>query len=220
MLTEQELQQQIRFIVHEIRNQLSVGDVYCEIIRKHLDNLNIKNDSIERALSCIQKSSKLIGNSLIDLRAVNNFNPAFHNINDLITESIDLAKVYVYDKNITFSAELAENCSVFVDDKKLLACLINILKNAVEAIETSGFVKVKTEMSDKTLKILISNNGKQITASDEKEIFQDGFTTKKTGSGIGLYLCKKAFEEHGGSLRLVKSDKKKTEFEIVLPLTK
>ena len=178
MLTEQELQQQIRFIVHEIRNQLSVGDVYCEIIRKHLDNLNIKNDSIERALSCIQKSSKLIGNSLIDLRAVNNFNPAFHNINDLITESMDLAKVYVHDKNITFSAELADNCSVFVDDKKLLACLINILKNAVEAIETSGFVKVKTEISDKTLKILISNNGKQITASDEKEIFQDGFTTK------------------------------------------
>ena len=55
---------------------------------------------------------------------------------------------------------------------------------------------------------------------DEKEIFQDGFTTKNTGSGIGLYLCKKAFEEHGGSLRLVKSDKKKTEFEIGLPLTK
>lgn len=218
MLTEQELQQQIRFIVHEIRNQLSVSDVYCEIIRKHLDKLNIESESIERALSCIQKSTKLIANSLIDLRAINNFNPNYHNINELITESIDLSKVYVYDKNITFSAELCENLRIYIDEKKVLACLINIIKNAIEAIETDGFVNIKTEVTENNLKILISNNGKPISKSDEKEIFQDGFTTKKTGSGIGLYLCKKAFEEHGGTLLLAKSDKKKTVFEITIPL--
>lgn len=218
MLTEQELQQQIRFIVHEIRNQLSVSDVYCEIIRKHLEKLNIENESIERALSCIQKSSNLIANSLIDLRAINNFNPNYHNINELITESIDLSKVYIADKNITLSAELCENCRVYIDDKKILACLINIIKNAIESIETNGFVNVKTEITANNLKILISNNGKPILKGNEKEIFQDGFTTKKTGSGIGLYLCKKTFEEHGGSLHLAQSDNKKTVFEIILPV--
>lgn len=59
MQTDTELlQQQVRCIAHEIRNQVSVCDVYCEIIKKHLEKENIENDSINKALNCIQNQQR------------------------------------------------------------------------------------------------------------------------------------------------------------------
>jgi two-component system, sporulation sensor kinase D len=66
------------------------------------------------------------------------------------------------------------------------------------------------------LKIIISNTGKPISASVKESIFDDGFTTKKSGSGIGLYLCKKHLEDMNGSVSLVRSDTTCTEFEIMV----
>ena len=106
--------------------------------------------------------------------------------------------------------------NIYVDENKFEACIINLLKNAVEAIENKGIIKVKTKIIDDKLKISISNNGKAISANQQKEIFNDGFTTKKKGSGIGLYLCKKNLEAQNASLQLKESTSKKTEFEIEL----
>ena len=66
-LSAELLQEQTRCIAHEIRNQVSICDVYCEIIKKHLIKDGIENDSISRAIECIQTSVKMISNSLIEV---------------------------------------------------------------------------------------------------------------------------------------------------------
>lgn len=217
MLSDSDIiKQQARCIAHEIRNQISICDVYSEVIRKNLEQMNVKNATIEKALSCIQKSSKLIGNNLIDLKSLNNIEPSVCNINQLILNSIELSKIYIFDKNIEIIHNLTDDAYVSIDEYKFLACMINIIKNGIESIDNKGHIKIKTSINNNILTISISNNGKPIPQSIQKDIFNDGYTTKKDGSGIGLYLCKKYFKEQGIPLILKESTNKNTEFEITM----
>lgn len=214
------IKEQSRCIAHEIRNQVSICDVYCEIIKKQLTKNGIENDSIERAVECIQKSVKMINNSLIDLKTLDNLKQSICYVNDLVEESINLGKVYIQDKQIQINSNLKENVQIYVDENKFLGCLINLIKNAIEAIETKGEITISTEITSKKCIIKISNNGKPISPSAQKELFNEGFTTKKTGSGLGLYICKNNLEQQDAALSLIKSTAQKTEFEIQIPIFK
>lgn len=214
------IKEQSRCIAHEIRNQVSICDVYCEIIKKQLTKNGIENDSIERAVECIQKSVKMINNSLIDLKTLDNLKQSICYVNDLVEESINLGKVYIQDKQIQINSNLKENVQIYVDENKFLGCLINLIKNAIEAIETKGEITISTEITSEKCIIKISNNGKPISPSAQKELFNEGFTTKKTGSGLGLYICKNNLEQQDAALSLIKSTAQKTEFEIQIPIFK
>ena len=74
-LTKDQLQQQIRCVSHEIRNHLSICDMYSQIIKRNLEKSGIENSSIENAINCIQNSVKIIGANLLDLKSLNNYTP-------------------------------------------------------------------------------------------------------------------------------------------------
>lgn len=214
------IQEQSRCIAHEIRNHVSICDVYCEIIKKHLAKEGIENDSIDRALECIQKSVKLINNSLIDLKSLDNIKPAVCSVRNLIEQSVSLCKVYIQEKEITITANIKSDAQVYVDENKFLACMINIVKNAIEAIDSKGEIIITSELENDNVLIKVSNNGKPITASAQKDLFNEGFTTKKTGSGLGLFICKNNLRLQNAELSLLRSDSKKTEFQIKIPVLK
>ncbi len=208
--------QQVRLTSHEIKNQLSITDIYCEIIKKQLIKNGIENEAIDRALQCIQRSTKLISNSLLDLKTLTNIELRPENIYQIIEESIELGKTYIYDKKIDISYNSDTDIKIAIDKNKLEACIINLIKNAAEAIETEGFIKISTLASEKTFKIIIANNGTAIPESERNKIFQDGHTTKQNGSGIGLYLSRENLRKMGGDLKL--NNSKLTEFEIILKI--
>ncbi len=212
------LKEQSRCIAHEIRNQVSICDVYCEIIKKHMNKDGIKNESIDNALDCIQKAVKMINNSLIDLKSLDNIKPSVCSINDLIEQSINLGKVYISDKQITITPNLKSDVQIYADENKFLACMINLIKNAIEAIDSKGEIIITSDIDREYAVIRVSNTGKPISPSSQKELFNEGFTTKKTGSGLGLYICKTNLHLQNAELSLVQSTGKKTEFEIKIPL--
>ena len=98
--------------------------------------------------------------------------------------------------------------------------MVNIIKNATEAIEIKGEINVIAEVKGSAAPLKISNNGKMISPEKQKEIFKEGFTTKNTGSGLGLHICKSNLEAQNAVLKLNKSTGKLTEFEIIFPVTK
>lgn len=214
------LKEQSRCIAHEIRNQVSICDVYCEIIKKQLLKDGIKNDSIERAIECIQKSVKMVNNSLIDLKSLDNIKQTVCNTNNLIEQSIKMGRVYIHDKQITISSNLKSDAEIYVDENKFLACMINLIKNAIEAIDTKGEIIVTSDIEKEFAVIRISNNGKPISKTAQKDLFNEGYTTKKTGSGLGLYICQNNLKLQNAELSLVQSTTKKTEFEIKIPIIK
>ena len=94
------LKSQTRCIAHEIRNQLSICDVYCEIIKKHLDKNGVALSPVNNAVNCILKSLKMIDNSLLDLKSLSNVDCKDCNLKQLLCQAVELGKVYIYDKNI------------------------------------------------------------------------------------------------------------------------
>ena len=207
-----------RCIAHEIRNQISICELYSRIIRKNLENEGIKNDSINNALNCIERSLKVMNNSLLDLKSLSNIELKSSNIKDILKEASELSVVYIQDKDIELSLSCPDSTVVLIDENKFLACVINIIKNAIEAIDEKGKINITEEIVENRVVVKISNNGKPI--ENEKDIFKEGFTTKSSGNGLGLAICKKQLEAQNATLKLSKSTKNITEFEITVPIYK
>lgn len=212
------IKEQSRCIAHEIRNQISIIDVYAEIIKKHLQKSGYENESVDNALNCIQKSAKMVNNSLLDLKSLNNYEHKSLDLQTIILQSVDLSRVYIHDKDIIIKTEIEGSCQILADENKFLACMINILKNAIEAIDFKGEIFVNAEVLDKNAVIKIKNNGQKIPSDKIETIFQEGITTKASGSGLGLYICKNNLEKQNAKLKLNYSNDDFTEFEILLPV--
>ena len=212
------IQRQARCIAHEIRNHISICDVYTEIIRKQLENSGVKNDSVNNALGCISKSLKIISNSLTDLKSLNNLKLKKCDLRELLFQAMEMSKVYVQDKHVTFKLNANDVCIADIDENKFLACVVNLIKNAIESIEETGVIEITLIKESNLARITVLNNGAQIPPEKQEEIFQDGFTTKNTGSGLGLYICKNNLASQNAELSLLKSDEESTVFEIKIPL--
>ena len=211
-------QLQIRCVSHEIRNQISVCEMYSEIIKKYMVKDNYENASVDSALECIQKSVKMISNSLLDLKSINKTELVVCDVNSLIEEACNLSRAYSFGKNITIDIKLCNSVNIYVDEVKFIACIVNIIKNACEAIEDSGAIKILSKRFTDNICIFISNNGKQIPEETQKSIFEEGYTTKSYGSGLGLHICKNNLKIFNSELRLNHSNSESTEFEIVVPI--
>lgn len=218
-LSQENINQQIRCVSHEIRNHLSICDMYSQIIKRNLEKEGINNNSIENAIECIQKSIQIIGANLLDLKSLNQSSPKKTDFSKIIAKGVNLAKAFVIDKEIDFEIFVKNSATIFIDENKFLACLVNILKNAIESIEGKGRIEVLAEVKDNIGIIKLSNNGKPIPKEKQEQIFNQGYTTKKTGCGIGLALCKKFLEENNATLALTKSTKAQTTFEIRIPIS-
>lgn len=212
--------EQSRCIAHEMRNHLSICELYTQIIRKNLEKEGIKNSSIENALNCINKSLKIMNNNLLDLKSLNNFSPKIYSIKKILEEGIKLSQVYICEKDIKITSDLQTDANVYIDENKFLACIVNIIKNAIEAISKEGEIRISLQLADGKANIKISNNGEAISKEKQKAIFEEGFTTKPTGSGLGLHICANNLKVQNAILQLAESTPEKTVFEIVLPLYK
>ena len=212
------IKEQARCIAHEIRNHISICELYTQIIRKNLEKDGIENASISNALNCINKSLKIMSNNLLDLKSLDNFNLKVCDIKKVLEEGIKLATVYISGKNIEITNEINTTAQVYIDENKFLACVVNIIKNAIEAIKQDGKINISLAIQSENAHIKISNNGEPISEEKQKSIFEEGFTTKQTGSGLGLHICTNNLKAQNAILKLNQSTPKITEFEIVLPL--
>ena len=212
--------EQSRCVAHEIRNHLSICEIYTQIIKRNLEQEGVENQSIDNALNCISKSLKIMCNSLIDLKSLNNIEQKECDIKAILEEGIKLSSVYIHDKEIKITADIKTNAKVFIDENKFLACIVNIIKNAIEAIDKKGEINVSLEIRSNNVHIKISNNGEPISKERQQSIFEEGYTTKPTGSGLGLHICSDNLKAQDAILRLNKSNAEITEFEIIVPVYK
>jgi signal transduction histidine kinase len=152
----------------------------------------------------------------LDFKSLKGSNLKECDLKNSIEMAMELCKVYAHGKDINFECVIAKTTNILADEDKLLAVLINIIKNAVESIEDKGEIVIKPEVADENVKIIISNTGKPIDKKIQEKICEEGFTTKTTGMGLGLAICKEALAEQFGELKLKKSDEISTDFEITV----
>ena len=208
------------YIAHEMRNLLSICNLYSEIIEKQSNNVTFANENVEKSISnarnCIKKSLRMTGNLLLDFKSLKGSDLKEYDLKTLIETAVELGRIYANDKDIKFENEVKKSANILVDENKFLTVLINLIKNAVESIETTGKIVIRTNIEKENVKITISNNGNPISKEIQEHLFEEGFTTKSGGSGLGLVICKKTLEEQFAQLKLVKSDENSTEFEMAV----
>lgn len=206
----------IKFISHEIKNQLSICDLYAEIIKKICVKNEIFDINIMRAIDCIKNSIKMSGNSLLELKSCDTTILDKECIKLVLEEALNLSKVYGIQKNINITSEIKTSTHVLIDKTKFIATIINLIKNACEAFkdEPKKNIFVNAVQEKNVIKISVSNNAEPINNPDK--IFTEGYTTKSTGNGLGLAICKSNIEKMNGKLKLLKSDSTSTVFEITL----
>jgi C4-dicarboxylate-specific signal transduction histidine kinase len=143
-------------------------------------------------------------------------------INEIVLESVDLALVGVPDNFITKDLKLASDFPpVIVNRTQILQVVVNLVRNAVEAMAESSTRRLTIETvqsSAEAIEICIGDTGMGIAAEVNDRLFQRFVSTKKTGLGIGLSISYAYIEAHGGQLKAVRNRDGGTTFKFTLPI--
>ncbi len=207
-----EMYQNIQTVAHEIKNQLSILDIYARIFEKKTQDFEITKP--------LRKSIELIKSQIAQFKNFDIINLQEKNIKDVIQESI---KMYAYilkeKKNkLVLIDEMPEVCAnAFIDEEKFLLVVNNIIKNAHDCTKNDE-IAIKLKLKGENIEIQFINHGEMIKQENQAKIFETGYTTKKDGWGIGLSACRKFIGSQFGKLELTKSDKNETIFTLIVPL--
>jgi signal transduction histidine kinase len=121
-----------------------------------------------------------------------------------VENAVRLARTQLAGKEIEFLVRgLPEDFLISADADRMQEVLLNLFLNSISAISSRGRIRVVLKKDDKTgmLSILVADNGAGIPKANLAQIFQPFFSTKKAGTGLGLSLCRKTVEAHGGTIR-------------------
>lgn len=206
-------------VAHEINNPLGIIMGYTGMLLSE-DGLppEVKED-----LKTVYQNAETCKKIIEDLLKFSRQSPAKPepvDLNALIEEVSSLLAYQIEEKEIMFEKELQDIPLTMADPDKLRQVIMNIILNAIQAVEIGGSVKVKTFL-DKTgfICIEITDNGHGIPEELQSKVFEPFFTTKPPGQGTGLGLAVSygIVKEHGGTITFESSPKKGTTFRVYMP---
>jgi two-component system nitrogen regulation sensor histidine kinase NtrY len=223
-------QKLVRVLTHEIMNSVtpisSLANTLEEDIKMHLDRENEKVEmsteeleDLHLAIKTIQKRSDGLIRFVTDFRSLTHIpktqfaevpvKELFDHIDLLMRHELDENKV-IFRKDID-----PQNLNIKIDRELIEQVLINLIKNAIQALEEQGDRQISLSAFKRDHKhtfISIKDNGPGIDEEAQSKIFIPFYTTKKNGSGIGLSLSKQIMRQHLGSISVKSKSNEGTEF--------
>ncbi len=202
-------------VAHEIRNPLGSIELMISLLEEDLKESKKSSDLLLRIRSSVNNMNHIVSNILVYTREIK---PDYNeiNTNDLLDETINMCIENILKKDIRLEKEIDCN-NIYGDFELLKQSLANILLNATHAVDKMGYIKISVYSSDNNTVFEIKDNGKGIDSKIINQIFNPFFTTKTTGTGLGLAMVKRVVEAHNGLIE-VDSDKNGTLFKIKIPL--
>lgn len=206
-------------IAHEIRNPLTLVSSALQIIQ--VQHPEVKEFSHwKQTMDDIDFMRQL----LEELSTFNNGNTLRYSVFSIehLLKNIAISFAISLDEEeseIEFSSSVPENLGKFTGDKvKLEEVLLNLLKNAKEAISGKGSIQLSAGRKKDILSIQIKDDGCGIPAERLESIFEPFKTYKQGGTGLGLSLSKRIIEAHGGSISVTSREGSGTAFTVKLPI--
>ena len=185
-----------RVLTHEMMNATAP---ITSISQSLLNRDDVKGTPLEDGVRAIYETSQHMSNFVVNYRKMSELEkPTMSNIH-LHAMIDDISNAYPL---LTWEKEIAEDLMVHADAGMLRQVLMNLVKNAIEADAKKMVIQTeKKERSNSTL-LYISNDGAPILAENRQSLFVPFFTTKRSGSGIGLSLSRRMMIQQGGLLEL------------------
>jgi two-component system nitrogen regulation sensor histidine kinase NtrY len=212
-----------RRIAHEVKNPLTPIQLSAQRLKKKYGDVLAKQDG-----KVFEECTNMIINQVEELkRLVNEFssfarmptsNPQPNNIKEIIDESVSLYKEAQKKVNIVVSG--SDDVPIFkVDGEQMKRVMINLLDNALDAIDGKGEIDINLSYirEVRMAKIEVTDDGRGISPDHKMQLFEPYFSTKKQGTGLGLAIVNAIITDHNGNIRVEDREPRGPRFIIELP---
>jgi len=192
-------------IAHQLRNPLTSMGLYVQLLgdevrKRHEANDGEAGELLERVLNDLHVMVEITDNYLQYARLPE---PVLApvDVNQTVGGLVNFLRHELERKGVAVSTQLAADLSAVEADRRLLGfAVMNLLKNAVEAMGPGGRLRVKTRQENGAVEIHVSDTGPGIPPAELGRVFEPFYTTKESGSGLGLPLSHQIIEKHRGTL--------------------
>jgi len=214
-----------RWMAHEIRNPLSSLNINIELLREELrgENNLSKRDEIHSLLNFISYETLRLENNLKDFLDFNRLPPPkfeWVRLNDVLDSIVRLLRPDAQLKNARIETHFQKNLPLIrIDVSQFNLAISNLIINSIQAVNEKGEIQIYTRKSKKNVFIVVKDNGIGIPKENIPKIFDFMFSTKPTGSGLGLSIAKKIILDHQGDITVKSELNRGSTFRIRIPIS-
>lgn len=204
-------------IIHDLGNPLAGISNLVEILKQD----NYDEESKQEVLNVLEEEIKDLNRLVLDfLKYTHNTQHEQEktNVNELMEGVIYLLKSEMINKTIIIKKNYHQDpLFIKVDRRGIKQALINILKNSIQAVEVDGKIDITIKKEEESVIICIGDNGMGMEEKELEKIFYPFYTTKKEGTGLGLWIAYKMIKEQEGYINVKSKKQAGTEIYITLP---
>ncbi len=209
-------------VAHEIGNPLNSLHIHLQLMERSVQNLSdgAKTElqqSIDIARSEVNRLDSIVTQFL---RAIRPSRPQLRpeNINTIVEEAVRFFRPEIQDRDIIVEQELRSDLPLLqLDRDQMKQAFYNVIKNSLEAMKRRGTLRIRTDRDDTHVLITFVDTGGGVSVRNLSRVFEPYFTTKPSGTGLGLLIVRRIVREHGGELSIESSQDKGLTLTIRLP---
>ena len=209
-------------VAHEIKNPLASMSIHLQLMRREMDGDCANPHDLEESLSILEEETERLNSIVSDyLFAVRprDSSPVPADLNALVSELVQFLKYEMEDAHVRVVQLLDDSLPrIPLDEGAMKRALLNLIKNALAAMPEGGELRLQTMKEPDGASIIVSDTGIGIPEDLQGKIFEPYFTTRETGSGLGLTVVYKVVREHGGDLHMQSVPDRGTTFRITIPV--
>ena len=208
-------------VSHEIKSPLGIVRSTAEILEKRIQKVAPGNEHLARIIVDETMRLNRIVVEFLDFARPQKMHMESGNVNEIAEKVLAFLAPMIREQHVELIADLAADLpATEIDRDQFYRALLNILLNAIQAMESEGVLQVSTRRleSGRQIEIVIRDNGVGIAEEKISQIFKPFFTDKSKGTGLGLAISKNIIESHGGSIDVESRPREGTTFTIHLPV--
>jgi len=214
-----------RWMAHEIRNPLSSLNINIELLREELGTEGhfSQKEEIHSLINFISYETLRLENNLKEFLDFNRLPPLtfeWVQLNEVVDSVVRLLRPDAQMKNARIETHFQNKLPlVKIDVSQFNLALSNLIVNSIQAVAERGNIHLYTRGSKKNVFVILKDNGVGISKENLPRIFDFMFSTKPTGSGLGLSITKKIISDHHGEIFVKSEVNRGSTFRIRIPLT-
>jgi signal transduction histidine kinase len=210
-------------VAHEVRNPIAAIELNAEMLGDIVkEQPGPQTEEATSLLTAIRDQVNNLDALTEEYLAFARFpQPHFEedSVNEMVMSLVEFVRPLATRQGIRLEASLDPAVPPMSMDRTLLRqAILNLVKNGLEVLAQGGALTVTTQRLDETVEIAVSDTGPGITPEVGRRLFEQFFTTKPQGTGLGLYITRQIVEEHGGRLRWSSTPGAGAVFVAILPI--
>lgn len=211
-------------VAHELGNPLNSLTIHLQLLARNLRKLDNRNSGkllnlLNVAQDELKRMDGIISQFLAAIRPTQPQLQSLH-LDDLIKETVKFLKPELKQAGISVKLELRSDLPALqLDGDQIKQAFHNLIRNACQAMPNGGTLVITGTFTDYEIRLSFQDEGKGISAENLGNLFQPFFTTRKSGTGLGLLIVRRIIREHGGEIELESKEGEGTSVNIYFPLT-